>query len=99
MVIEGGFDFPIVEKVISEPYLSHVCLVLVCRVDFLNRKKLFGREVKPLPDFTESTSAQLFPFQISFNKRFILNLIFSEVGLHVTMMTSIVVGNHVLACI
>lgn len=95
MVLEGGFDFAVVEEVVSEPYLGHVCLVFIGSVDFLNREELFRQEMKPLPDFTETPSSQLFTLQIPLNKRSILKLILFETGLDITMMCSIVIY-HVL---
>lgn len=40
MVLVTGFDSTIIEEVVAEPYLGHVGLVLVGRVDLLNCEEL-----------------------------------------------------------
>jgi hypothetical protein len=45
------------KEIVAEPYLSKMGLILVGSVDLLDSVELLGTEVKPLPNFTESTSS------------------------------------------
>lgn len=49
--------FSMLKKIVAEPYLSKMSLILVGRVNLLDSVELFGAEVKPLPNFTESSSS------------------------------------------
>lgn len=41
MIIEGWLDSPLLEKVVAEPNLCQVSLVLICSVDLFYRIEFF----------------------------------------------------------
>jgi hypothetical protein len=57
MLFKLWLRFSMLKEIVAEPYLSKMRLILVGRVDLLDSVELLGTEVKPLPNFTESTSS------------------------------------------
>lgn len=92
MVGECRLYSAFLEKKVSEPNFCLMSLVLVCCVNLFDCIELFWCEMKSLPYFAESTTTKLFPFEVSLNKWFVFELVFSKVGFFVTVMSR----NHVI---
>jgi hypothetical protein len=77
MIAKLLFWFTVLEKVIPEPNLCEMSLILVLSIDFFNSIEHFSLEIESFPNFREPSPSQLFTLQIPLNKRFILNLTFT----------------------
>lgn len=70
------FRFPIFEKIVTEPNLSEMGLVFVLSVDLFYGVENFSLEMKPFPDFGESSPSQLLTFQVPIDEGFVLEFAF-----------------------
>lgn len=59
------------EKIVSEPNLSQMSLILVCCIDFFDGVEYFCFEMEAFPNLREATSAKLFASEVSLDESFI----------------------------
>lgn len=66
------FGLSVLEEEVSEPDLSEMSLVLVGGVDLLDCVEGFGFEVEALPDFGETSTAELLTAQVAIDEGLVL---------------------------
>lgn len=71
-VQELFFGLAVLEEEVTEPDLSEVGLILVGSVDLFDCVEGFGLEVEALPDFRETSTAELLATEITINEGLVL---------------------------